>query len=377
LADLEKHIRELQKRVEREPGSRFFVPLADEYRKAGRLADAISTLEAGLSAHAGYVAARVALARAYLEAGRIEESMAAFSKALADDPSNLVAAKALGDLHLSRGEPLEALKRYLRYRAISGDRRLDGLIQRLEGETAAAKETAPTVPPPPPSFRPTPGETPPGVVGAVALPDPMAIPPAGAPPVRHTDPFEMTEITYKRPSGPVPVATDTPEIPSRDLSLDALASSANRGEEIVTRKIRLPQAMWPFEPTPAAPPETAPGTPEPQPEREPASALRREEPSRSGGRTLADLYFGQAHYREALGIYEELLARDPSSEELRNLRDEAQRLAAESPLPTPLAGDPGRERRLAKIRVLNEWLAVIQTAAGVRKPIGNREPPIS
>jgi tetratricopeptide (TPR) repeat protein len=109
LADLEAHIRELAKRVEREPGSRFFVPLADEYRKAGRLADAIATLEGGLTVHGGYVAARIALARAYLEAGRIDDSISAFSKALADDPSNLVAAKALGDLHLSRGEPLEAL----------------------------------------------------------------------------------------------------------------------------------------------------------------------------------------------------------------------------------------------------------------------------
>ena len=126
--DQEARLRDLKKRVEREPRSRFFVPLADEYRKAGRLPEAIRVLEDGLGVHPTYVAARVALARVLLEVGRIDESMAAFSKVLADDPSNLVAAKALGDIHLSRGERTEALKRYLRFRAVSGDRRLDDVI---------------------------------------------------------------------------------------------------------------------------------------------------------------------------------------------------------------------------------------------------------
>lgn len=375
MADLEAHIRDLQKRVEREPGSRYFVPLADELRKAGRLPDAIATLESGLIVHPGYVAARIALARAYLEAGRIESSMEAFSRALADDPSNLVAAKALGDLYLSRGEPLEALKHYRLYRAISGDRRLDVVIDGLEGEASrAAKAAAQAAPPQPPPLRP-PAATPPDRVEPIVAPPELAQPFPAAPPgavrSRPTDPFDISGISYKRPTGPAPLDDAEPGVPSRDLSLDALAEPKPRrdDDEIVTRKIRLPATMWPFEPEPPAParaevatePEAAeePAV-EPEASPEPAPLPPKEEPS---GRTLADLCFEQGHYSEALGLYREILSGDESNAEVLRLRDEAERRAAAASPPELPAGDPARERRLAKIRVLNEWLDVIRNRA--------------
>jgi tetratricopeptide (TPR) repeat protein len=337
MADPEAQIRELKKRVDREPGSRFFVPLADEYRRAGRLPEAIAALETGLTVHGGYVAARVALARAYLEAGRIEDSIAAFSRALADDPSNLVAAKALGDLHVSRGEPLQALKRYLRYRAISGDRRLDDVIARLERETAAppvAEAAIPHPPPPPPPERPVAEVS--GAPLAVVLPDPLDLPPVR----RETDPHDISGVTWERPVLPdrAPAVQGEPELPSRDLALDGLAS-ASEGEA-ARRRLRLPEPTWPFEP-----PEPAQPAPEPT------------------GRTLADLYFEQGHFAEAAAAYSDLLATDPDDPELARRREEsAGRARAAAPPDLPSA-DPGRERRLRKIRVLNEWLAVIQTAA--------------
>ncbi|HEY6066034.1 MAG TPA: tetratricopeptide repeat protein [Thermoanaerobaculia bacterium] len=355
MADAEARIRDLEKRVAREPGSRFFVPLAEEYRKAGRLPDAIRALEAGLAVHEGYVAARIALARVHLEAGRIDDSVTAFSKALAEDPSNLVASKALGDLHLSRGEPLEALKRYLRYRAISGDRRLDDVIRRLQAETAPAAE-APD--PPQRAGEPVaiPIEPAAPMTAPAALADPMSIPPFEFAPRRPTDPHDISGIDYRRPSGPVPVPSDEPDVPSRDLSLDALASASKVEEEIVTRKIRLPVATWPFEPPAAAEAPAPPATPPATPDSEPAP------PS---GRVLADLYFEQEHYAEAARAYEELLAGDPGNDEVRGLRDAASSLAQSPSLPLP-AGDPDRQRRLAKMELVNQWLAVIRTGAAKR-----------
>ena len=369
MADLEAHIRDLQKRVEREPGSRYFVPLADELRKAGRLPDAIATLETGLVVHPGYVAARIALARAYLEAGRIESSMEAFSQALADDPSNLVAAKALGDLHLSRGEPLEALKRYRLYRAISGDRRLDVVIDGLEGEASRAERAAGSAPAQPPP-RP-PAATPPDRVEPIVAPPELAQPFPAAPPglgsrTRHTDPFDISGISYKRPTDPAPLDAGEPKVPSRDLSLDAFVESRPQpdDDEIVTRKIRLPAAMWPFESEPpAAVNADAAPVPAPEPVPEPVTPAEPALPEETSGRTLADLYFEQGHYSEALGLYREILSGDESNAEVLRLRDEAGRRAAAAP-PTGLpAGDPARERRLAKIRVLNEWLDVIRNRA--------------
>jgi tetratricopeptide (TPR) repeat protein len=347
--DLEGRIRDLKKKVEQEPGSRFFVPLAEEYRKAGRISDALRTLEEGLVTHPSYVAARIGLARVYLEAGRTEESMAAFSKALVDDPSNLVAAKALGDLHLSRGEPVEALKRYLRYRGISGDRRLDSVITRLQGEVAPAPPPPPSgttaLPPPPPSFRNTPlvGTAPPPLPPELARPYKSGSDSAVEPPSQgEKDPHEISGITYERPAVHFPPADDPVGVPSRDLSLDAIHAAVRDDDEIVTRKIRLPEATWPFEPV------------------APAVATKPEEPAgEPGGRALADLYFDQGHFVEARSLYEELLVASPADEELHRLRDEASQKAAAEPLPLP-AGDPSRERRLARVRVLNEWISAVR-----------------
>lgn len=363
MPDVEARIRELKKRVERAPGSRFFVPLAEEYRKAGRLPEAIGALEEGLIANPGYVAARVALARAYLEVGKVEESMTAFSKALADDPSNLVAAKALGDLHVSRGEPLEAVKRYRLYRKISGDPRHDSIIAELESRAAPVPEPAPKEVPPPP-FPLTPVEPVSADDVPFALAEPF-VPPGYAPigrAARETDPHDISGIQYERPSGIAPAAAEEPPaVHSRDRPLESIASPRRDDQEIVTRKIRLPEANWPFEaPAPPSPPPAAHEAEEAVAEHLP--------PRQKEGRTLADLYLEQGHYAEARDLYEALLRVAPGDEELRRLRDEAARRRDLAPPPALPSADPARERRLAKIRVLNEWLARLKT----RSETGNR-----
>src|SRR5215471_7130331 len=151
----EGRIRDLKRRLELEPASRLFVAMAEEYRKTGQLADALSTLQRGLLAHPGYLSAHVALGRAYLESGQITEAIATFSKVLANDPGNLVSAKSLADIYLSRGDSVEAIKKYKLYRALAGDRSVDAVIERLEMELApppppSLKEDVP--PPPPPPF---------------------------------------------------------------------------------------------------------------------------------------------------------------------------------------------------------------------------------
>jgi tetratricopeptide (TPR) repeat protein len=347
--DPEARIRDLKKRVEREPGSRSFVPLAEEYRRAGRMSDALKTLEAGILNHPNYVAARVALARAYLEVGRTQESMEAFSQALVDDPSNLVASKALGDLHLSRGEKVEALKRYLRYRGISGDRRLDDVIAKLQSEVQPPPPPAtraPAVPPPPPTFRTTPLET-----RRPTLPDALVKPynggAKGEPPAsRPTDPGDISGIDFERPAA-TPQTEEPLAVPSRDQSLDALHAPRD-DDEIVTRKIRLPEATWPFQPQ---------SGPKPEPAVPPAP------PAEPQGRALADLYFEQGHFAEARSAYESLLAAAPADEGLLRARDEAARRAATPPV-VPAGGDPARERRLAKVEVLNQWLSTVRRSAG-------------
>lgn len=350
-SDHEGRIRDLTSRVEREPRSRFFVPLAEELRKAGRLPETIRVLEEGLALHPSYVAARVALARAFLEAGRIDDSMTAFSKVLQDDPSNLVAAKALGDIHLSRGESTEALKRYLRFRAVSGDRRLDDVIAKLRGETGPSPEAPPA--PPPPAF------TPPAPVDGAPIPaaDPVIVSPLPplelwppAPTRRETDPFDITSVPYAPPPEPGPAASEpAEEMLSRDVRLDAIPFREAPGEDAPRpAAIRLPESAWPFG-------EEAGASP-------PAADVRFPSEAEPTGRTLAELYLEQGHYAEAIRVARENRAASPEDEVWKRLLAQAEeRLAiGEAPAAPPPAEDPGRERRLAKIAILNQWLETVQ-----------------
>ncbi|HZI67740.1 MAG TPA: tetratricopeptide repeat protein [Thermoanaerobaculia bacterium] len=363
--DLEEKLRDLKKRVESEPRSRFFVPLAEEYRRAGRLPEAIRALENGLAAHPGYVAARVALGRALLETGRIEESVEAFSKALSDDPSNLVAAKALGDIHLSRGEPMEALKRYLRFRAVSGDRRLDDIIAKLRNRIGPASEPSAAPAPAPPVLPPS-AFAPPAAIEPAEAAEPRRLvspmPPLelwpAPPPRRETDPFDITSVPYAPAPKPASTAPEpAEEMLSRDVRLDATPPP---DAEIRTRRIRLPEATWPFEPASAT--EPAPTPPAETAEADPLPP----DGSGASGRTLAELYFEQGHDADAIRLADDLLVAIPGDEGLRRLREEAaRRLAAHAPaappggeLPPPVL-DPGRERRLAKVRLLNQWLDAV------------------
>jgi DNA-binding SARP family transcriptional activator len=64
-----EHLRELRQRWERDPKSRAFLQLAEEYRRAGRLDDAVHVLQAGLQEHPTYLSAQVALGRCLMDSG--------------------------------------------------------------------------------------------------------------------------------------------------------------------------------------------------------------------------------------------------------------------------------------------------------------------
>ncbi len=367
----EARIRDLKRRLDIEPGSRLFVALAEEYRKSGRLADALSTLQKGLLAHPHYLSAHVALGRAYLEAGQITEAIATFSKVLSSDPGNLVSAKSLADIYLSRGDSVEAIKKYKLYRALAGDRGVDDIIERLEVELApppplTRKEDVP--PPPPPTFYD--GKLP----GPVRRTRESKFDEPATRPQSAVD-LDVSPVAFEpdesgaggRPrqdleSVPVPLSRDTPLLPitlQRSLTAPIERVAPPPADEAVTGAIPVAEALaraaaphfaaseLPARPSDAAEPPS------------PAGAL--EEPQ---GRVLADLYFAQGHFTEALAIYDDLVAGNPHDEELRRLRRdaEARLLPAAATIRSAASPDTALEHRLAKIRTLKHWLSVVQTA---------------
>ncbi len=369
----EAKIRDLQRRLDMDPGSRLFVSLAEEYRRLGRLREALSALQKGLLAHPGYVAAQVALGRVYIEAGQTTDAVATFTKVLVADPGNLVAAKSLADIYLSRGDKLEAIKKYKLYRALSGDRKVDPMIAELETQVAPKpvappRIQAPVEPPPPPKFqetdksrrRPIPRPLP-----SVADEGPFDI---------AALPFELGEDSGKEREVEEPFLGPTLDVPLAPRPLAASASAqgpasvpAPSSPQEPARAMEVPPAA-PIAPAPAsslvllsvpAPPEPAleaapPAADVPQPEPEP-------EPARPSGRALADLYYAQGHYAEALQIYDDLVSRHPFDEDLKRMRRDAEaRLLPAGSTPGAMASDPGLEGRLARIRLLKHWLAQVQ-----------------
>jgi tetratricopeptide (TPR) repeat protein len=93
-------------------------------------------------------------------------------------------------------------------------------------------------------------------------------------------------------------------------------------------------------------------------EAELGSAPRSAEPR---GRVLADLYFEQGHYGEALAAYEELARADPSEAGLLRRKSEAaERLAAATSASPAVARPSGAKPTGARILALKRWLSVIQ-----------------
>src|SRR5450759_4872747 len=105
-------IEDLRRRVQSDPASIAFAQLAEEYRRAGRLQDAVDVCRAGLAIHPGYLSARVTLGRAFLELNQLEEAQAELEQVLKSAPENLAAIRGLAEIHHRRGHLAEALVQY-------------------------------------------------------------------------------------------------------------------------------------------------------------------------------------------------------------------------------------------------------------------------
>ena len=92
-------IDDLRRRVERDPASIAFAQLAEEYRRAGQLEEAVQTCRAGLSTHPEYVSARVTLGRALLALGRLHDAEIELGRAVGEAPESVgvAAVRALAE----------------------------------------------------------------------------------------------------------------------------------------------------------------------------------------------------------------------------------------------------------------------------------------
>ncbi len=133
-------IEELEKKFNENP-RRYFAPLANEYRKAGDVQQAIAICRTYVPQQPGHMSGHIVFGQALFEAGDHDEARGVFEAALGLDPENLIALRHLGDIAREHGETDDARAWYRR--VLDADPRNDdvaALLMSLEAEEAPASE---------------------------------------------------------------------------------------------------------------------------------------------------------------------------------------------------------------------------------------------
>lgn len=121
-------IEELSSKYKENP-RRYFAPLANEFRKAGDLAQAIAICREHLPRQPGHMSGYIVFGQTLFEANNLDEARSVFEQALTLDPENLIALKHLGDIARMNGENSVARRWYAR--VLDADPRNDDIASQL------------------------------------------------------------------------------------------------------------------------------------------------------------------------------------------------------------------------------------------------------
>ena len=114
-------VEEYSKKLNNNPESLVFVPLAESYRKSGMLDEAIETCVKGLQLHPSYMSARMVLGRAYMEKKMYEEAETEFRKVASADVNNIMAHSLLGQNYMKQAKFADAIKEYQKVLTLNPD----------------------------------------------------------------------------------------------------------------------------------------------------------------------------------------------------------------------------------------------------------------
>lgn len=100
----------LATQLAKDPQSKAFLPLAEEYCKAGMWEEAVSVVEDGLKYYPGFITAMVVLGRAYEQLNQPTKAKAVLEGAIKLSPENLRAHRILMKIYAAQGLAQEALQ---------------------------------------------------------------------------------------------------------------------------------------------------------------------------------------------------------------------------------------------------------------------------
>lgn len=105
-------LKELHNRFKQNPKSRLFAPLAEAFRRQGKIEEAIQLCAEGLVHHPDFHSGRVALAKCLMDQQDWEEAKKQLEMVVEAVPDNLLAQKLLGRCHLKMGNRAAALQEF-------------------------------------------------------------------------------------------------------------------------------------------------------------------------------------------------------------------------------------------------------------------------
>lgn len=227
-------IEELRKKFEENP-RRYFAPLANEYRKAGDIEQAIAICREYLPQQPGHMSGHIVYGQALYEARQVDEAKSVFETALSLDPENLIALRHLGDIALMVGDAAGARAWY--GRVLEADPRneeIQAQLARLDQTESAAPTpvVTPTIEP-----RPEPAAATEGAAPSSPMPTPSSAPTVVVSAIRPPTPRPPVEEPVDRPLETVPAESapadlaitlqPTPAVPPPAIEPPVIEKSAH------------------------------------------------------------------------------------------------------------------------------------------------------
>jgi tetratricopeptide (TPR) repeat protein len=210
-------IDELRKKFDENP-RRYFAPLANEYRKAGDLEQAIFICQEYLPQQPGHMSGHIVYGQALFDLGRRDEAKAVFETALSLDPENLIALKHLGDIARMGGDPAGARVWY--ERVLEADPRNEEIAQLMA-----------SLPSPEPVAEPHAASTPAASAVDHLAPTPSSFPAESerVSPAESLAIEQSTDLTFDVPGS----MSSPPPTPTQPAASGPLSQHAPREEDLL------------------------------------------------------------------------------------------------------------------------------------------------
>ncbi len=136
-------IRHHEARLAREPSSQAHAALAEAYRRAGRLDEAVRVCRQGLERYPAYSTARFILAKALLDRDEVSEARAEVERFLQAEPDHEPALRIAAECALRLADPRGALSHLRRLGVLDPDDRVtQGQLRALEVATGRGRGPA-------------------------------------------------------------------------------------------------------------------------------------------------------------------------------------------------------------------------------------------